>query len=304
MVMQHYRHKEYLLKLLSDTSINVRKVACTNCLIVDEVIMQALFDNMNVATIKTEVSNIFLNHPDLTLKVAKACFFNQKLPLQKSIITILSLLKSSEAQNFLKDLILTANRSLLKRLLKTLKATDQDHLGIDFGALLDREIKNVLKLIEMVKCFGDSSTEVIFSLLAREIEIGKQICYLILSFIYPDISFSTIDTILLKKNDDFESTLEEILLIQVPAKNRNYLRETLLFVPEKGHGSLEVIKMTLLEVLNYGLNAYIPSLRSAVIYTLGLKGFKECQAIIEEQDEALDFLIPELKPIALKLLQN
>ena len=92
MVMQHYRHKEYLLKLLSDTSINVRKVACTNCLIVDEVIMQALFDNMNVATIKTEVANIFLSHPDLTLKVAKACFFNQKLPLQKSIITILSLL--------------------------------------------------------------------------------------------------------------------------------------------------------------------------------------------------------------------
>ena len=62
--------------------------------------------------------------------------------------------------------------------------------------------------------------------------------------------------------------------------------------------------MTLLEVLNYGLNAYIPSLRSAVIYTLGLKGFKECQAIIEEQEEALDFLIPEFKPIALKLLRN
>jgi hypothetical protein len=303
-VLKYYRHKEYLLKLLLNASINVKKIACTKCLIVDEDIMQALFDNIDIPELKTSITMNALNYPELTLKVAKARFLKQKLPVQKSIITILSLLKTTEALNFLKDIILKSNRAILKRLLKTLKATNQDHFDFPFELLLDQEMKYVLNLIDIIDSFGNPSTEIIFSLLAREIEIGKRICYLILSFIYPNISFSTVDPSFLKKNEDFQSNLEEVLLIKVDLESLHQLKEILLFIPKKNQSSSDNIKEKLLDVLNLGANAYIPSIRSAAIYTLGLLGFKECQSIVEEQEEDLDFLMPEFKSITLKLLRN
>jgi len=299
---------DLLLPLLKDFSLEVRAIASEAAAsVVDEKLYPALIENLEIPHTHDAAFYSLLLLGEPVFKYVAQNFAH--LPrIQAELINLLGFMKGDKVSDFLQKLLPISNRKALHAILLSLKrhaykANDDNKLKI-INELLESENKNIIYLKEIKDYFASENTRLLHDLLCREIELSKERCFLLLAFIYDEISIVKAHQGLLLNDEDTNSNAIELLIHTLNNKDQMLLMEQLTYSPykEEKESILDDAKTEefLLKIAAYTPHCFISALFAAVIYVIGALQLKNLAEFVRKQESKEDPLIKEIVPWTLK----
>jgi AAA family ATP:ADP antiporter len=296
--------EELLLLLLQDSNVEVRLAACQSAShLSDERIYDALSKNLVIPHTSNAafLSLLSIGEPIGNYIVRNFEHFEENVKI--AFIQLLGFIKSASTSDFLQNLLTTSNRrfkyytiqSLRKQTYKLLHEKNKKIIK-DF---LRSENDHIVNLRELLNVFCGENTVAIQSLLIREIELSQELCFLMLTFIYPEDPILKAMSGISSEDEDTFSTAVELLWQTLTPEDNKHFAPQLLFRPDsslmKQSGNLEE---GLFKVLSYAPQAIGTALSSAAVYTIGalklttLTDIVRAQKSRQDKDPYLKEIIP------------
>lgn len=303
---------ELLLVLLKDSSLNVRVAASEAAAKgIDGRLYPALIENLDIAHVRDSAFKSLLSFgkPLLDYIIKEFDHYSQKM--QINLINLLGFIREDNASEFLQKLLPGSNRRSLHALLLALKrhgykATNDKKYQMT-KALLESENKNILYLKEMAGFFNSEKTKLMHVLICRELKLSQECCFLLLTFIYPEISIMEAYQGLSLEDKDEKSNGMELLLQTLNKMDQQLLLEQLIYdFDDEGAKDISGDARTeefLVKIKDYASNCFIPALSAAVTYTIGAVHLKNLVGFVHKEDSTEDPLMKEMKTWTLKQLE-
>lgn len=304
---------DLLLPLLRDVSYDVRNSASEAAAhVLDEKLYPTLVENLAIPHVHDAAFNTLLLLGNPIFEYISQNFDRYSPDIQIGLINLLGFMKEVKPLEFLEKLLPISSRKGLRAVLLSLrrlsyKATD-DRKHTLIKKLLESENKNILYLKEFTTSFNFEKMKLLRDLLCREIELSRECCFLLLSFIYSEASIIKAEQGLILEDEDANSNAVELLLQTLNKIDQKLLIEQLTYSPykeEKGPVLSDAkIEELLLKTINYGTNCFIPELSAAVIYMVGTLELKNLIEFVHKQENKNNPLMTEIIPWSLKKLKS
>lgn len=286
-----------LLPLLKDSDYEVRLSACKGALnLTDNEIYHDLIDNLSIPQVAPAAFSTLLSMSHSVSEYIMSHFDRYSENVQIELIKLLGFIKNNQVKSFLSNLLNSSNRRLFYQTIQSLKKqsykTENEEGKKSIYQYIARENDKILKFKEILENFSEEKTKAILSLIRREIELAQELCFIMLSFIYPEKTITKSMYGLLSDDEDAISYAEELLNGTLNEKDKKNFLAQLSF---RSHTQIPNEKINIEEglrkIISYAPDCYISSMLSAAVYTIGDLKLKNLTKIIQTFfDESDPFL--------------
>lgn len=292
---------DLLLPLLKDTNADIRRLASEAVKpIQDEAVYHALVENLTLPHVREAAFNGLRALGEFFFESMKKDFPDKPLMIQIAFVQLFGWMQSPQSLDFLLEILPTAPRKLLPSSLSAIKmrsykACSQEKL-IALRSLLTSEIANISFLKSLVQHCHTEKTQLLHGLFLREMEISRECCFSLLTFIYPKEPILQVQQSLFLDDDEIKSNAIELFLQTLDKADQHLLLDPLCFLPQEIEPALSSppTEEFFVKTFDYVPHCFISEITAAVIYTIGALQLNSLQGWVRKQEAKGDRLMVEI----------